>query len=246
MKILLTNDDGIRAEGLLILKEVLSQNHDVYVIAPDRERSACSNIFTMRDKLTVIKLDSRTFSVNGFPADCVSLALHYNIIPEVDLVISGINHGPNLGDDIHFSGTVAGARTAFIFGKPGIALSIDSFHKASPNMKDTAIFMNNFLKENNIDQISFLNINYPDIKASEIKGIKYTFLSKRCYIDSYTKHSETENEIIVSLNGTIETKTMEDSDDDAIKKGYISITPMTIDATDYKRLDLLKNSSKLN
>ncbi|HOK92355.1 MAG TPA: 5'/3'-nucleotidase SurE [Spirochaetota bacterium] len=242
MKILLTNDDGIKAEGLLILKDVLSKDHDVYVIAPDRERSACSNIFTMRDKLTVQKLDSRTFSVNGFPADCVSLALHYDIIPEVDLVISGINHGPNLGDDIHFSGTVAGARTAFIFGKPGIALSIDSFHRASPNMKEAAIFINNFLKLQSISELTFLNINYPDINKSEIKGVKYTFLSKRRYIDSYTKHSENEKEMIVSLNGTIETKTIENSDDDAIKKGYISITPMTIDATDYKMLEKLENS----
>src|SRR5208337_1483348 len=135
MRILLTNDDGVNAEGILTLFRVLSQFHDTYIIAPDRERSACSNIFTMREEVKVQRIDRNIFSINGYPADCVSLGLHSDLIPGIDLVISGINHGPNLGDDIHFSGTVAGARTAFIFGKPAIAVSIDSFHAPSPYLE---------------------------------------------------------------------------------------------------------------
>ena len=181
MKILFTNDDGITAEGLIILERIFSKYHETYIIAPDRERSACSNIFTVRDELTVTKISDRVFSVNGYPADCVSLALHSDLIPEIDLVISGINHGPNLGDDVHFSGTVAGARTAYIFGKPGIAFSIDSFHKASPNMPEASEFLAEYIKD---------NVKIPPAKVAEAEecamavlqdvhsGVLYSPLSK--------------------------------------------------------------------
>ena len=236
MKILITNDDGIDAEGLIILERVLSKYHETYVIAPDRERSACSNIFTMRSELTVTRISNNSFSVNGYPADCVSIALHSDLIPEIDLVISGINHGPNLGDDVHFSGTVAGARTAYIFGKPGIAFSIDSFHKASQNMPEASEFLADFIKTYPVAPDTFLNINYPDIPFSSISGIEYTFLSKRYYRDTYIKRETGSKEIMVSLNGYIDTDSVEGSDDYAIKRGFISVTPMTIDSTDYKKI----------
>lgn len=236
MKILLTNDDGINAEGLLILERVLSKYHETYIIAPDRERSACSNIFTVRDELTVTKAGANRYSVNGYPADCVSLGIHSDIIPEIDLVISGINHGPNLGDDVHFSGTVAGARTAYIFGKPGIAFSIDSFHMASPNMPDASEFLAEYIKNNPVTPDIFLNINYPDIPFTEISGIEYTFLSKRYYRDTYIKRDAGSNEMKVSLNGHIDTDSKEGNDDYAIKRGFISITPLTIDSTDYIKM----------
>ncbi len=236
MKILLTNDDGINAEGIIILGEVLSKYHEIFIIAPDRERSACSNIFTMREELALTKIRDKTFSVNGYPADCVSLGIHSDIIPEIDLVISGINHGPNLGDDVHFSGTVAGARTAFIFGKPGIAFSIDSFHRASLYMPEASEFILRFIAENPVSPETFLNINYPDIPFSKISGIKYTFLSKRYYKDSYIKRETGSNQTMVSLYGTIDTEYKEGSDDYALQNGYISVTPMTTDSTDYKKI----------
>jgi len=237
MKILITNDDGIHADGLKILREILSSSHDVFTIAPDRERSACSNIFTMRDELVVTKHDKNCYSISGYPADCISIGLHSDVIPEIDLVISGINHGPNLGDDIHFSGTVAGARTAFIFGKPSIAVSIDSFHSSSPFLIDTADFILNYIKtETNLNNI-YLNINYPNIPKNEIKGIKYTCLSRRSYIDSYVKtQRDNPSQFTMKLNGTIETKNTPLSDSLAVENSYISITPMTIDSTDYKTL----------
>ena len=105
-------------------------------------------------KLLVTKHGNNSFSISGYPADCVSIGIHSDIIPEIDLVISGINHGPNLGDDIHFSGTVAGASTAFIFGKPAIAVSIDSFHAASPFLIETGNFINNFINNEIIYQNS--------------------------------------------------------------------------------------------
>jgi len=237
MKILLTNDDGINADGLQILRQILSTSHDVYVIAPDKERSACSNIFTMREELTVTKYDDNCYSISGYPADCVSIGLHSDVIPEIDIVVSGINHGPNLGDDIHFSGTVAGARTAFIFGKPSIAVSIDFFHSSSPFLIDTADFILNYINTETIPDNAYLNINYPNIPKDEIKGIKYTCLSRRAYVDSYVKSiKKNSNQFTMKLNGTIETKNTPLSDSLALQNSYISITPMTIDSTDYKIL----------
>jgi 5'-nucleotidase len=237
MKILLTNDDGIHAEGLQILRKTLSSSHDVFVIAPDRERSACSNIFTMREELVVTKHDEKSYSISGYPADCVSIGLHSDVFPEIDLVISGINHGPNLGDDIHFSGTVAGARTAFIFGKPSIAISLDSFHSSSPFLTDTADFILNYINTETISDNTYLNINYPNIPKNEIKGVKYTCLSRRSYVDSYVKTQKNDpSQFTMKLSGTIETKNTPFSDSLALENSYISITPMTIDSTDHKVL----------
>ena len=242
MKILLTNDDGINAEGLQSLNTILKSEFETYIIAPDRERSACSNIFTMRDELHVKKINSHTWSVNGFPADCVSLGLHSGIIPEVDLVISGINHGPNLGDDIHFSGTVAGARTAFIFGKPGIAVSVNTDHRPSQFFHEIGDFITRFVQNNRFSDKKYYNINYPDLPSDQIKGVKYTFLSKRYYRDRYIINQDSsENEYRMLLDGRIETREERDSDGHAIENGYISITPMMIDCTDYTELELIND-----
>jgi len=237
MKILLTNDDGINADGLQILRKTLSSSHDVFVIAPDRERSACSNIFTMREELVVTKHDKNSYAISGYPADCVSIGLHSDVIPEIDIVISGINHGPNLGDDIHFSGTVAGARTAFIFDRPSIAISLDSFHTSSPFLADTADFILDYINTETIFEEVYLNINYPNIPKNEIKGVKYTCLSRRSYIDSYVKTQQNNpDQFTMRLNGTIETKDTPCSDSFAVENSYISITPMTIDSTDHRVL----------
>jgi len=241
MKILLTNDDGIEAEGLQILYKVLSEENEVYIIAPDQERSACSNIFTMRDELLVNRRNDYSYSISGYPADCVSLGLHSDIIPDIDLVISGINHGPNLGDDIHFSGTVAGARTSFIFGKPSLAVSIDSFHVASPFLFETSVFINNFIKTETIPANAYLNINYPNLTSAEIKGIKYTSLSKRIYKDKYLMTpGENSDQFKMKLYGIIETESAPWDDSFALENSYISITPMTTDSTDYNLLKKLQ------
>lgn len=237
MKILLTNDDGINAEGIQCLHNRLSSAFETFIIAPDRERSACSNIFTMREPVAVKKIDTGIFSVDGYPADCVSLGLHSGIIPEVELVISGINHGPNLGDDIHFSGTVAGARTAIIFGKPAIAVSVDTYHRPSAYFGDICDFLIDFIKANSFNCEYFFNINYPDLPVDKIKGVKYSFLSKRYYRDKYILNNRiSDSEFSMILDGKIETRKELDSDSDAIENGFISITPLTIDCTEHSML----------
>ncbi|MCU0822334.1 MAG: 5'/3'-nucleotidase SurE, partial [Spirochaetes bacterium] len=136
MRILLTNDDGISAKGINLLYESLSRKHDVYVIAPNEEKSGCSSAITMKSQLKIETLSEKKFAVHGFTADCVNIGLKGNIIPKVDMVVSGINHGPNCGDDIYFSGTVAGARIGYIYGLSSIAISIDSYSE-TPNLSDT-------------------------------------------------------------------------------------------------------------
>ena len=237
MKILLTNDDGIKAEGIQNLYQKLTSKFETYIIAPDRERSACSNIFTMRDEVSLKKTQLNIYSVNGYPADCVSIGLHSKLIPEVDLVISGINHGPNLGDDVHFSGTVAAARTAYIFGKPGIAFSADTFHRPSVYFDQMSDFLCDFIDKNFPFNGQYLNINYPDLPSDRVKGIKYTYLSKRFYRDSYTiRQTDSDDECVLMLNGNIDTRDDRDSDSDVLNKGFISVTPLTIDTTDYSSL----------
>ena len=241
MRILLTNDDGIDAEGIQSLYAKLSLKHETYIIAPDRERSACSNIFTMRDEIRITRTGEKQYSINGYPADCVSLALHSGLIPGVDLVVSGINHGPNLGDDIHFSGTVAAARTAVIFGKPGIAVSANTLHRPSVYFDQMSGFLSGFIENNFPLKGEYLNINYPDLPAEQVKGTRYTFLSKRFYVDSYKLiQQNSERDFTMLLNGNIETRHDTDSDSDALNNGFISITPLTIDSTDYSSLPGIK------
>lgn len=244
MKILITNDDGYYAEGINTLYKVLSKKHQAYIIAPDRERSACSNIFTVRDKIEIKKIEKDIFSISGYPADCVSIGIHSGIIPDIDMVVSGINHGPNLGDDVHFSGTVAGARTAYIFGKPGIALSIDSYHEPSLYFEEASEFLLDFIDKVDKKNNFIYNINYPELSKNDIKGIKYTHLSRRHYIDSYKKENTRDASIFkLSLMGKINSEMTPGCDSAEMANGFISITPLTIDSTDYKSLKELNRKT---
>lgn len=235
MNILLTNDDGINSEGLAALCDALSGRHEVYVIAPNGERSACSNAITVRNDLGVETLSEGRYAVDGFPADCVNVGLHGGIIPAIDLVISGINHGPNLGDDVYFSGTTAGARTAFIFGVSGIALSLDCIG-ASDYFGEAAEFMAAYLEA--YQALSergalFLNINYPDLPGGHIAGVRYTTLGKRRYRDSYSISGREGGAMRMRLEGRIESDELEGSDAVELRNGYISITPLHLDCTDH-------------
>jgi 5'-nucleotidase len=244
MRILLTNDDGYSAEGIKTLSEILSVSHDVYTIAPASERSACSNAVTMRDHLEMKKISERVYSLSGFPADCVNVALHGKILPEPDLVISGINHGPNIGDDIHFSGTVAGARTAFITGKTGIAVSLCG--RISKNrFADCARYVLDFLAANGKNLVSkphFININYPDCDSDQIKGAGICFLDKRHYIDRFICKEVDVDTRHIKLEGTVDSARIKGSDFDLVSGNIIALTPLLLDTTDY---DIIKTGNGL-
>jgi len=242
MNILLTNDDGINAEGINSLFDALSGDHDVYIVAPFEERSASSNAITIRDNLTMERKDERRYALDGFTADCVNVGLNAGIIPGVDLVISGINHGPNLGDDVYFSGTVAGARTAYIFGVSGIAVSLDCLDSSSC-FADAARFILTFIgdiRRHSGTVLALYNINYPDIPAGEVKGVRYTRLGRRKYNDSYRVVEEGKTTKVLQLLGTIDSVAGDGTDVMELRNGYISVTPLTLDCTDHEYLEHLK------
>lgn len=242
MTILLTNDDGINSEGIRSLFDMLSTAHEVFVIAPEDERSACSNAITVRTSLSIHQIDDRHFAVNGYTADCVNIGLNGGFIPSVDLVISGINHGPNLGDDVYFSGTVAGARTACIFGVHGIALSLDCLDSSS-YFNQASAFMLHFISDiirYRGRQALFFNINYPNLPDSEIRGIRNTVLGRRKYNDTYTIHQENGKSKIIQLSGAIESIGEENTDVFELRNGFISVTPLSLDCTDHEFLRIAR------
>lgn len=254
MKILLTNDDGIQSDGIRSLYEILSLKHSVYVIAPRSEQSACSNAITVRTELKIKRIKENMFSVSGFPADCVIIGLSGDFIPDVDLVVSGINHGPNVGDDLVFSGTVGAARTGYMFGKSAIAMSINSYHQASRYSDDASRFLLDFIDEYIIDGsdtkkspdrpkrhhkqgVHFFNINYPDLPVEKIKGKKMTYVGRRIYKDSFNKTQFASDEAVVQMGGYIESLQAAGSDATELENGFISITPLMIDCTDHDSLN---------
>jgi 5'-nucleotidase len=253
MNILLTNDDGIQSEGINSLFTILSSKHNIYMIAPRSEQSACSNAITVRTQLKIKKYSENKYSVSGFPADCVIIGLSGRFIPDIDLVVSGINHGPNVGDDLVFSGTVGAARTGYMFGKSAIAISINSYHRASRYADDASQFLLDFIDEFIIGAhaslqheerkneyqthpMPFFNINYPDLPIEKIKGKKMTYVGRRIYRDSFQKTQFDSDEALVQMGGYIESILAEGSDTTELDNGFISITPLMTDCTNYSSL----------
>jgi 5'-nucleotidase len=246
MKILLTNDDGINAKGINALFDVLSPSHDVYMIAPASERSACSNAITMRDSLILKKHDSRHFSVTGYPADCTNIGIHGIATPEPDIVISGINHGPNLGVDVHYSGTVAGARTAFVNGRSAIAVSYCTKENLDA-IADAAHFIAELLRTGDLIKNApvFLNINYPAIPSNDVRGIAFTFLDNRKYVDHYKILDDKNGEQEIRLEGYVKSDRCPGSDAELVSRGFVSVTPLALDSTDYQLLEKLNAGKEM-
>ena len=197
MKILVSNDDGILANGIRALIEALSPCHDVYVVAPDRERSAAGHSLTLQTPLRVEEVESkygakRCWMTTGTPGDCVKLAINAILTPEElpDLVISGINHGPNLGADILYSGTVSCAMEGAMMGYPSIATSLASMNIEYDAFKVSAEFIADFLNKIDIKKFpskTILNINIPGLEKEDIGGVSVTELGSRMFTDAYEK-----------------------------------------------------------
>ena len=197
MKILISNDDGILSNGIRALIEALSSSHDVYVVAPDRERSAAGHSLTLHTPLRVEEVDAKygarkCWITTGTPGDCVKLAvkaiLDENEKP--DLVISGINHGPNLGADILYSGTVSCAMEGAILGVPSIATSLASLRNEYEDFKFASEFIAELLNRFDTYKIppkTILNINIPGLEKDDIAGIAITELGNRIFTDDYEK-----------------------------------------------------------
>jgi len=237
MKILLTNDDGINGEGLICLKEALQEinEFDVFVIAPDRERSGCSHAITVFEPLILKEVEFQTYTLNGFPADCVKIALDGFLKQGIDLVLSGINNGPNMGIDVYYSGTVGAAREALFHSVPSIAFSIDGYTdtKEFNSVIDFALKIINGVSENELPQGTLLNVNFPNKKKDQINGIKITSLGERVYQDQVIERETPFGSKYFWIGGSLPTyRNRKGSDFSAVEESFVSITPIHLDVTD--------------
>jgi 5'-nucleotidase len=232
--ILLTNDDGAEAEGLLALKREMSTLGMVVVVAPDEERSAVSQALTIRHPIRIHERSRNHYAVTGTPADCVLFALRKLLTRLPDLVVSGINHGPNLGDDIIYSGTVAGAREAALHQVPAIAFSLVTEQEA-PNFVPAAQFACRLVQE--LDPISpgtFLNVNIPE---GEFMDYRFTRQGSKVVAGSIEEKKDPRGRKYYWI-GRDESEWLVESDTDyqALRRGFVSVTPLQRDQTDYRVL----------
>ena len=225
MKILLTNDDGYGEAGLEALIDVLSKEHEVWVVAPDQNRSAVSHGFTMRDPLCFIEKDSQKFTCSGLPVDCVDVGSKVITNGLPDVVVSGINKGANIGTDILYSGTAAAARHASMRGIPGIAVSLNSDKANTWNYKPLAEFIEKNL-ENLIklcEKDIFVNVNAQDSVA--LKGWRFTVPSQRMYQDFPKTFKAPNNSVYSFFDSTgVSTDKIEGTDYTCVEDGYVSIS----------------------
>ena len=251
MKILVSNDDGIVASGIRALVEALSRENDVYVIAPDRERSAAGHSLTLHSPLRVEELEprlgvKRNWVTTGTPGDCVKLALNAILAEDEkpDVVISGINHGPNLGTDILYSGTVSCAIEGAILGYPSIAMSLASMNYEPENFVLAANFITKFLPKLmnvNLPPKSVLNINVPALDAEDIAGIAVTELGTRMFTDEYERRVDPRGKVYYWMAGEfIKSDPTDGTDINAIRNNMISITPLTFDITKHELMPQLR------
>lgn len=244
MVILLTNDDGITAAGLQILKEELSKIAEVWVVAPDRERSATSHALTLRQPLKISKISDREISVEGTPTDCVILGVKGILGEKPDMVISGLNHGPNLGDDVFYSGTVAAAMEGTLLGIPSIAFSIVAKENFEFDNVSICTKLIQLIGKYGLPQDTLLNINIPNIPLNEIEGVKVTVLGKRIYRDTTSEGEDVDGNSTYSISGELSWERKGGSDFSAIEERMVSITPLHLDLTDYEAFEKLKRIEK--
>ncbi len=248
-RILLANDDGHTAPGLHALERALQRTFgepglaEIWVVAPDGERSATSNAITIRSELQLIQRGERRFSLSGFPADCVNVALFADLLPAFDLVISGINHGPNLGDDVHYSGTVAAARQAAVHILPGVAISYADYTPDTADLDAAARWLAEWLLQNRAELNAGIvyNINYPHRQGKAAADLppepRWTYQGKRTYHDEYAVRPNGDGEWWLQIKETDFGHVKQDhSDSEAVVAGHISLTPLSTFTTDRREL----------
>lgn len=243
MRILCSNDDGVRAHGLDCLVRAASGLGEVSVVAPDREQSAASHALTLHHPVRPVQLEERRWQVDGTPTDCVMLAIEALMPERPDWVFSGINHGQNMGEDVLYSGTVAAAMEGLALGVPSIAVSF-----AGGNMRSNAEQLErqveplarllHHLTRLAVPQTTLFNINLPPVEAGQIRGVRLTRLGQRIFSDSIKSMQDPWGRPIFWIGGGTVTWTgAEDSDFRAIQDGYISVTPLSLNLTHGALLD---------
>jgi 5'-nucleotidase len=254
--VLITNDDGVQAPGLLALYNALSAaGFRVVVCAPDRPRSASGHAITLHKPLRIKKVTlangAEAFACSGTPADCSALGLLEVATPnmagveKVDCVVSGINHGPNLGWDVTYSGTVAAAIEATIYGYPAIAVSVASYADHlhyEPVAQFVARSLVPQVLEHGLPRATLINVNAPDVPGEEVRGVRVTVQGDRQYVDRLEKRLDPTGKPYYWLGGALHTvEAKPGTDTRAVGEGYISVTPIQLDLTHHVLLPDLAN-----
>jgi 5'-nucleotidase len=241
--ILLTNDDGFRATGIHRLREALAHLGQVMVVAPEREQSAAGHALTLTSPLRINWIDNRTISVDGTPTDCVLLAMRGLLDRKPDILVSGINHGPNLGDDVTYSGTVAAAFEGTLLDLPSVAISVNAWQDC--DFSAAAAFAPRIVEavlNHGLPEGALLNVNAPSAPAEAIKGIKITKLGKRLYRDAVVRKTDPRGRDYYWIGGKAPIwYPGEETDFEAVDHGMISITPLHLDLTDYQSMQAIRS-----
>lgn len=242
LKILLSNDDGVHAQGIHALADSLRDIADVTIVAPDRNRSGASNSLTLEQPLRVTEISPQTYSVQGTPTDCVHFALNELMKDDLpDLVLSGINHGANLGDDVLYSGTVAAAMEGHFLGVQSIAFSlVGKQHFATAGKVARQIVEQHLVQP--IPTNRLLNINVPDLEYSDLKGTMVTRLGARHHAEAMIKQQDPRGHDIYWLGPPgKEQDAGEGTDFYSVDQGFVSVTPLQVDLTAHESLRSMDN-----
>lgn len=244
MLVLCSNDDGILAPGLACLEQAARTLGDVFVVAPDREQSATSHSLTLHHPLRPVQLGEHRWQVDGTPTDCVMLAIEALMPHRPDFVFSGVNHGPNMGEDVLYSGTVAAAMEGLALGVPAVAVSYAGrdFHSAGLSLDEyvepLAKLLAHLTTLPAFPPNTLLNVNIPPVRADAIKGVKLTRLGRRIFSDSIAKMTDPWGRPIYWIGGGSVTWSVgEGTDINAVREGYVSVTPLHLDITHEARLE---------
>jgi 5'/3'-nucleotidase len=241
--ILLSNDDGVASEGIKALQERLSSLDEVWVVAPDRDQSAVSHSVTLQRPLRIEQLGPRVYVVDGTPTDCVNLAVNGILQERPRLVISGINRGANLGDDITYSGTVSAAMEGTLLGVQAFAVSLvgDERFDFAAAADFTYRLAGSLLREP-LPADTLLNVNVPSLPAAAIKGFALTRQGKRRYGDAIVEKVDPRGKKYYWIGGNqLDFIDAEGTDFSAVHRGLISITPLHLDLTNYRSLEQLQH-----
>ncbi len=242
MKILVTNDDGIDSPGLHALAKAMRPLGQVWVVAPDRERTAAGHALTLHKPLRIERVAARTFSVNGTPTDCVNLALKQLMRGTPALVVSGINRGVNLGDDVTYSGTVSAALEGTIMGIPSIAVSQEVRKSFRCDVAAFyAVRVARAVFRYGLPDETLLNVNVPDRPHAKIAGVRVTALSRRRFDEPIIEKTDPHGRKYYWIAGTrVSWSRQENSDHEALRRGFVTITPIHLDVTHHEALEQLR------
>jgi 5'-nucleotidase len=242
VKILVSNDDGYMARGINALAQALSEIAEVILMAPDRNHSGASNSLTLHSPLRVHQVEKNRYFVNGTPSDCVHLALSGYLEDDPDLVVSGVNHGANLGDDVIYSGTVAAAMDGRVLGLPAIAVSLVGQHgQHFDAAARVACDLVQRLKDNPLPGDVILNVNVPDLPFNELAGVEVTRLGFRHRSEPLVANKDPQGRTIYWIGPAGPGQDAGPGTDfAAIERGAVAVTPLKVDMTQHESLPQLK------